>query len=329
MKQLKEVTNMAYKVAIDSGHYSNSAGKRSPEGYREHWITTTIAYYLDIALRRCGISTLKVAWDDKNGKDDLSDISLTNRQKMIKNAKCDISVSCHANAHGSGSTYTSAQGIETFVHSTAAKAKDSKALANKVHSYLIKGTKQTDRKVKSSNFAMCNCSAMGTKAAILIEYGFMTNKYEEELMKSESFCIECAEETAHGICDYLGVAYKNGTTTPITQPTVSTPAPAPVPTVSASTGFKHNGLDYSLVFNPTFYAALYADLKAAFGTDSSKLFNHFIQCGMNEGRIGSANFNVQAYKNRYADLQKVFGNNLPMYYQHYIQCGHAEKRQAI
>ena len=317
---------MAYKAAIDSGHYHNSAGKRSPEGYREHWITTTIAYYLDIALRRCGIETLKVAWDDKNGKDDLSDISLTNRQKMIKNAKCDISISCHANAHGSGTTYTSAQGIETFIHSTASKAKDSKPLANKVHSYLIKGTKQTDRKVKSSNFAMCNCSAMGTKASILIEYGFMTNKYEEELMKSESFCMECAEETAQGICDYLGVTYKkNATTTTSTQTTVNTPIPTPTTT----TGFIHNGLDYSLVFNPTYYATKYADLKAAFGTNAANLFGHFAQFGMKEGRQGSANFNVQAYKNKYADLQKAFGNDLPKYYQHYIQCGYAEKRQAI
>ena len=88
-------------------------------------------------------------------------------------------------------------------------------------------------------------------------------------------------------------------------------------------------IDYSLVFNPTYYVNKYADLKAAFGTDSKKLLNHFIQCGMKEGRQGSANFNVNTYKNRYVDLQAAFGNDLPKYYQHYIQCGYAEKRQAI
>lgn len=326
MKKIKvnnrEVTNMAYKVAIDSGHFSNSAGKRSPEGYREHWINTNIAYYLDIALKRCGIETFKVAWNDKNGKDDLTDLSLTTRQKMIKNAKCDISISCHANAHGNGSTYTSAQGIETFIHSNSTKVKDSKTLANKVQSYLIKGTKQTNRGVKSSDFAMCNCTAMGTKASILIEYGFMTNKYEEELMKTDRFCLECAEETAHGICDYLGVVYKTGSSTVVT-PIIPTNT-----STSSSTSFVHNGIDYSLVFNPTYYANKYSDLKKAFGTDSKKLFSHFCQYGMKEGRNGSATFNVQAYKNRYADLQKAFGNNLTEYYKHWIQYGHKEGRRA-
>lgn len=404
----KEVTTTAYKVAIDSGHFSNSAGKRSPEGYREHWITTNIAYYLDVALKRCGVDTLKVAWDDKNGKDDFTDVSLTTRQKLIKDAKCDISISCHANAHGNGSTYTTAQGIETFIHSNSTKVKDSKSLANKVQAYLIKGTRQTNRGVKSSDFAMCNCTAMGTKASILIEYGFMTNKYEEELMKSESFCKECAEETAHGICDYLGVPYKSSgssasVSTPSTTQTTTTTARSYLmegdkgdavgklqenlnylgyscgtvdknfgsktdkalrnfqkaykltvngkydstsqrvledavakkknasiskPSTTSTSNYIHNGLDYSLVFNPTYYANKYSDLKKAFGTDSKKLFNHFVTCGMKEARQGSVSFNVNTYKSKYIDLQKSFGNNLPKYYEHYIKYGYKEKRQA-
>ena len=54
---------------------------------------------------------------------------------------------------------------------------------------------------------MCNCNAMGTRAAVLVEIGFMTNKAEADLMKTDKFCKEQAEETAHGICDYLGVKY--------------------------------------------------------------------------------------------------------------------------
>lgn len=100
-------------------------------------------------------------------------------------------------------------------------------------------------------------------------------------------------------------------------------------TTATSSNFIHNGLDYSLVFNPTFYATAYADLKAAFGANSQQLFNHFISCGMKEGRIACASFNVHAYKNRYLDLQKAFGNNLPSYYTHYIQCGKTEGRIAI
>jgi hypothetical protein len=99
-------------------------------------------------------------------------------------------------------------------------------------------------------------------------------------------------------------------------------------TPSSSSSFVYNGLDYSLVFNPLYYANKYSDLKKAFGTDSKKLFSHFTTYGMKEGRMACAGFNVQAYKNRYADLQKAFGANLPKYYKHYIEYGFKEKRQA-
>ena len=166
---------MAYKVAIDAGHGSNTAGKRTPDGYREHWINVKCANYFDIAMKRCGIETIKISWDDTDATDDIN-VDLTTRQKQIKNAKCDLSVSWHANAFGDGKSYNSAQGIETLIHSNTAYVGDSKNLANKIQSYLIKGTKQINRKVKTQNLAMCNCKAMCTKASILIEVGFMTNQ---------------------------------------------------------------------------------------------------------------------------------------------------------
>lgn len=195
-----------FKVAVDAGHGSDSPGKRSPEGYREHYINVKCANYFDIAMKRCGIDTLKVAWDDTNAKDD-TDVPLTTRQAQIKNAKCDISISFHANAAGNGKSYNDSQGVETLIHNNASYVGDSRNLANKVQSYLAKGTTQKNRGVKTQGLAMCNCDTMGTKAAILIEVGFMTNKYEEELMKTDAFCLECAEETAKGVCEYLGVKY--------------------------------------------------------------------------------------------------------------------------
>lgn len=91
----------------------------------------------------------------------------------------------------------------------------------------------------------------------------------------------------------------------------------------------YNVQDYVLVFNPTYYAEKYSDLKAAFGTDEKKLFEHFIMFGMDEGRQAIESFNVQAYKNRYEDLRNAFGDELPKYYEHYIQFGYNEKRDAM
>lgn len=97
----------------------------------------------------------------------------------------------------------------------------------------------------------------------------------------------------------------------------------------SNTKYMYNGLDYSPVFNPTYYANKYSDLKKAFGNNSTKLFNHFKSYGMNEGREASINFNVNVYKNRYPDLQKSFGNNLFKYYEHYCRLGVKEGRSAI
>lgn len=203
---------MSYKVAIDAGHSSYTTGKQTPSGYKEHWFNVAVSNYIDLKLKELGFLTFKTGWDDTNSKDD-KEVSLGERQRQIKNAKCDISISVHANAHGDGKTYTTAQGVETFVHNDSSCVGDSVKLANSIHKYLINGTKQTNRKVKSSGLAMCNCKNMGVKAAVLIEYGFMTNKYEESLIKSDSFCLECAEETVKGICEYFGVDFKKNTIT--------------------------------------------------------------------------------------------------------------------
>lgn len=189
-------------IAIDAGHGSNTAGKRIPDGYREHWINVACASFCDAALKRCGLNTLRVAWDDLNAKDD-EDLALANRQKLIKLNNCLLSVSFHANAYGNG--WNDAQGVETLISNKSPG--DSLALATKVQSYLIQGTHQKNRGVKTQSLAMCNCGTMGTKAAILVEVGFMTNKAEADLMKTDAFCREQAEEVAHGICDYLGVSY--------------------------------------------------------------------------------------------------------------------------
>lgn len=194
------------KIAVDAGHGSNTAGKRTPDGYREHWINVKCAYYCRKALIRSGFSVLKVGWDDADAKDD-SDVSLTTRQKQIKNAKCDASVSFHANAHGNGKKYTSANGAETLIHVNNSKDGDSAAFAKCIQKRLVKGTTQSNRGVKEQELAMCNCIAMGVDAAALVEIGFMTNEREAELMKTDAFCKEQGEDVARGVCDYYGVDY--------------------------------------------------------------------------------------------------------------------------
>lgn len=46
-------------------------------------------------------------------------------------------------------------------------------------------------------------------------------------------------------------------------------------------------LQSGVIFDSDFYAALYPDVKAAYGTDTSRLLNHYLTYGVNEGRIPS------------------------------------------
>ena len=108
----------------------------------------------------------------------------------------------------------------------------------------------------------------------------------------------------------------------------STTQSKPTTTSSNSVNYTYKGVNYSFVFNPTYYSNKYPDLKKAFGTNATKLFSHFTEHGMKEGRQACEGFNVNVYKNTYVDLQKAFGNDLPKYYEHYCKYGYKEKRKA-
>ena len=96
-----------------------------------------------------------------------------------------------------------------------------------------------------------------------------------------------------------------------------------------------NGVDYSSVYDPSFYLSNNDDIRNAFSKrspagvvmiDDAAVLRHFVSCGMAEGRRGSDSFDVYGYRNRYADLRKAFGQNLKSYYIHYLNCGIKEGR---
>lgn len=86
-------------------------------------------------------------------------------------------------------------------------------------------------------------------------------------------------------------------------------------------------------FDYTAYADRYADVRAVYGYNKEALYNHYITCGINEGRVAEFDgnqgmFNYVAYADRYADLKAVYGYNKSALYRHYITCGANEGRIA-
>ncbi len=82
----------------------------------------------------------------------------------------------------------------------------------------------------------------------------------------------------------------------------------------------------SVVFNATYYANRYADLKAAFGTNESQLYNHFVNHGVKEGRQASPIFSTDYYLTKNGDLKAAFGSNRESAMNHFMSNGINEIR---
>ncbi|MBO6164949.1 MAG: glycoside hydrolase family 5 protein [Eubacterium sp.] len=90
----------------------------------------------------------------------------------------------------------------------------------------------------------------------------------------------------------------------------------------------YNGVDYSKVYNYTYYVNKYPDVKKAFGNNEQAVIWHFVNYGMKEGRQGIKTFNLKVYKSKNADLRKAYGSDNKSYYMHYLKWGYKEKRKS-
>lgn len=206
------------RIAVDCGHGAYTPGKRTPklpwgldfdgdgskelrkgQTMKEHQANVGVGKSLASELERLGFKVYRSAFGS-------ADISLSQRQRNIRNFGAKYSVSVHFNAAGSGSRFNSANGVEVYYHSTYGKS--SKEFAQKVVNEMAKGTRQMNRGAKGANLAMCNIPHLGTKASILVECCFMTNKREvKNMMGKASYWRETGAEIAKAICAYSGVNY--------------------------------------------------------------------------------------------------------------------------
>lgn len=92
---------------------------------------------------------------------------------------------------------------------------------------------------------------------------------------------------------------------------------------------KHEGVDYSAVYDYYYYLEKYPDLKAVYYGDDITLLEHFVLHGMNEQRQGNAFFDEIAYRCLYQDLRAAFRQDYKDYYLHYINHGKSEGRIAV
>lgn len=85
----------------------------------------------------------------------------------------------------------------------------------------------------------------------------------------------------------------------------------------------------AVVFDAKYYADKYSDLKAAFGYDEAKLWNHFITFGIKEGRRASKIFDVKYYATHNMDLWSAFGPNMIAAFNHFVNSGIKEANRFV
>lgn len=86
---------------------------------------------------------------------------------------------------------------------------------------------------------------------------------------------------------------------------------------------------YTPVFDEKFYYECNSDIAEVIGEDKEKLFMHFLNCGIKEGRRASYNFDVVRYQKNNPDIAQEFGNDWEKYFLHYLQYGYFEGRSCI
>ncbi|MCV9888117.1 N-acetylmuramoyl-L-alanine amidase [Metabacillus halosaccharovorans] len=179
------------KIAIDAGHGYETPGKRSVDGLKEYEFNRAVAGEMKKLLEKYeGVTVLFTHSDQR-------DVPLNERTTKANKEKVDVFISIHANAHGNGNQWTSAEGIETYVYTT--KPKTATRLAQMVQNELISSTKRKDRGVKTANFHVLKATSM---TAILCECGFMTNKEEAALLQTSSYRLTCSKAIVDAIVKY-------------------------------------------------------------------------------------------------------------------------------
>jgi N-acetylmuramoyl-L-alanine amidase len=213
-------------VVIDPGHGGKDPGAIGIGGVREKDVNLKLSRLLARRLRARGFEVVMTRKDDRY-------IDLEERTVIAESSRGDIFISIHANA----SRRRSLRGIEIYYldeghkrHNLEVAAREngvqpgqldslqrtlsrlrvseashhSRTLATFVHDDLVAGLAQTHRSVpdlgvKRGPFYVLFMSSM---PAILIETGFLTNRQDAKLLRSEDYLDTLAAQIASGLGHY-------------------------------------------------------------------------------------------------------------------------------
>lgn len=171
-------------VVVDAGHGGSDPGAQRGNS-NEKDITLAIARKTNQYLTDHGVKVLMTRTED-------STVTLADRVDLTNKTNPDAFLSIHINSLESTSDI---HGIETYYQTP-----QSKALAQKIHTNLVKELKAPDRSVRKAKFYVVNRTAV---PACLAEVGFISNKNEREKLNSSDYQSKVAGALAKGMILYL------------------------------------------------------------------------------------------------------------------------------
>ncbi len=280
--------NGAYVIALDPGHGGMDPGAQG-NGKSEADLTWKIAVACKAKLERYGFKV--VMSRDQYGSYSGNDFLYRVQRCVSQGAQAFVSF--HINSGGSG-----AHGAEVYAPTangsgyTQASVELAQKVMNNLHALGLsyRGVFQMEL---GDEFAVIRCAREQGIPGILIEHGFISNSGDVWNYFSDAGCKRLGEADADAII-------------------------AQFP--------RSSWMDYSAVFDADYYLKNNPDVAKWANNDKDKALQHFINCGMAEGRRGNEAFDVQSYYNEYPDLRAAFGTDIVRYYEHYATFGKAEGR---
>lgn len=295
-------------IVLDPGHDETHRGAQR-NGYDEATLNLKIAQYCKAELEKYNGVTVYMTRTSMAcphpGTSSTADNAA--RVNYAASVGADVYVSIHLNSGASG-----AHGAEVYYPNSnynAAIGAEGAGLAQSIENNLVAlGIKNNGIKIRNSGdnttypdgslsdyYGVIRRSKLNGFPGIIIEHAFLSSASD-----CANFLSSEAKLKALGVADAKGIA-------------------------------SYYGLDsnsYDAVFQAKYYFRNYPDLQNAFGYDENKLLSHYLNSGVNEGRVASPVFDINYYMNNYADLRAAFGNNRSLYLNHFMTSGMKEGRQA-
>jgi N-acetylmuramoyl-L-alanine amidase len=175
------------KILLDPGHGGKDSGAVGPNGYTEKDANLYAAKLLANELAMRGASVYLSRESDKF-------VELSDRQTIIDNLEPTLALSVHHNSLPDGGN-PDTKGFSTYWYHAQAQS-----LAMYLHNYVVKDTSRPSYGIFWDNLALARPASA---PSVLLEWGFMSNPSEFELIANPLEQQKMAKSIANGITQWL------------------------------------------------------------------------------------------------------------------------------